>query len=358
MPEARFDQLTFRSTTSPTHDQSQWPHFPGGRVLDFAGYSWRVKGPGTYGPGPNTFRDDAAAVRIDTDGHLHLSQGAAGNLYSTEIVNEQALGYGDYVLSTRGRLDTLAPGVVLGLFLWEYDSCWDESFLWWNPYNEIDIEYSRWNDPTADNAQFVCQPYDGNGNRERFAVAGNEEEILSHAMRWLPDRVEYRVWRGPADAEATSPLVHAWTYTGPHVPRPEQPRLHLNLWLFGDAPTQPQEVVFMDFRFSPLNDVSAVADQVPPGPERRLLGAFPNPFNPRTTVRLNLSTPALESRLDVFDIRGRRIAHLHHGALAAGQHAFSWDGKDYSGRKLASGVYLVVYRENSIRESERIILLQ
>jgi len=358
VPEAHFDQLTFHSTTSPTHDESQWPHFPGGRQLEFANHTWRVKGPGYYGPGPNTFRDDEDAVRVDASGHLHLTQGSAGNLYSTEIVAEQALGYGDYVLTTRGRLDTLAAGVVLGLFLWEYDTCWDESYLWWNPYNEIDIEYSRWNDPTADNAQFVAQPYNRPGNRVRFPAVFAEDEIVSHAMRWLPDRVEYRVWRGSADAEATSDLIQVWTYQGPHVPRPEQPRLHLNLWLFGDAPAQMQEVVFTDFRFTPVGAVSAAPRAAPAGPAARLLGAAPNPFNPRTTVRLRLEAAAPDLRLSVCDARGRRVAHLHHGALSAGPHRFVWDGRDSSGRKLASGVYLVVLQGAGQVECERIILLK
>ncbi len=357
VPETHFDQLTFFSTTSPTHNESQWPDFPGGRVLNFAGYSWRVKGPGQYSPGPNIFRDDEEAVHVDADGHLHLTQGAAGNLYSTEIVHEQSLGYGDYILTTRGRLDILAPGVVLGLFLWEYDNCWDESYLWWNPYNEIDIEYSRWNDPAADNAQFVAQPYGWTGNRERFAMDFAEDEIVSHAMRWWPDRVEFRVWRGPAEAEGISPLVHSWTYAGPHVPRPEQPRMHLNLWLFGDAPAQPQEVVFTDFRFIP--QILSAAPRPPlPGPPTRLLGAVPNPFNPRTTIRLRLKTAAQDLQLLVCDMRGRRVAVLHQGSLTAGDHRFVWEGKDPLGQPLGAGVYLVVLQGDGFMEAQRITLVK
>ena len=112
------------------------------------------------------------------------------------MVTEEALGYGDYILTTVGRLDLLDPQAVLGIFLWEYGPCWDDSYTWWNAFNEIDIEYSRWQNPSSDIGQFVAQPYDWPGNISRFDATFGEGEVTSHAMRWLPDRVEYRVWRG------------------------------------------------------------------------------------------------------------------------------------------------------------------
>ena len=43
--------------------------------------------------------------------------------------------------------------------------------MWWNPYNEIDVEWSRWGDPQQDPAQFVVQPWDTPGNLVRFSAA-------------------------------------------------------------------------------------------------------------------------------------------------------------------------------------------
>ena len=38
-------------------------------------------------------------------------------------------------------------------------------------------------------------------------------------------------------------MIHSWTYTGPHIPRPEQPRVHINLWQFDGPPASDQEVI-------------------------------------------------------------------------------------------------------------------
>ena len=44
------------------------------------------------------------------------------------------------------------------------------AFSWWNPYDEIDIEYSRWGNPGNPGAQFVAQPYDYPGNLSQFSA--------------------------------------------------------------------------------------------------------------------------------------------------------------------------------------------
>ncbi|MBD3220989.1 hypothetical protein GF314_07070, partial [bacterium] len=252
--EVWFDQVTCFSTTPPTIDDVQWNDFPGGRTLAFAGRTWRVKGPGYYGPGPNVFSDATDCVWVDDQQQLHLTLSLQGGTWtSTEVVAEEALGYGDYVVTTVGRLDLLDPQAVLGLFLWEYGPCWDDAYTAWNAFNEIDIEYSRWGDPGDDLGQFVAQPFWYPGNIERYDATFADGEVTSHAIRWLADRVEYRCWRGPADEESTSPLIHAWTYAGPHIPRPEQPRFHLNLWKLEGTPAGDQEVVFRDFRFVPAD---------------------------------------------------------------------------------------------------------
>lgn len=82
---------------------------------------------------------------------------------------------------------------------------------------------------------------------------------------------------------------------------------------------------------------SAVAE--PPRADMRL-DVFPNPFNPRTSVRLEMKREG-PARLDVFDGRGRRLCRYDLGDLPAGRHRITWDGRDDAGRELPSGVYLL-----------------
>ncbi len=359
-PDVYFDQVTFQNTTSPTQDEAQWLDFPGGRVVPFAGRDWRVKGPGFYGPGGNLFCNTEDCVWVDEAGSLHLTlQQLGGPWFSTEVVCDQPLGYGDYVLTTAGPLDQVDPQAVLGIFLWEYGPCYDDSYTYWNAFNEIDIEYSRWGNPGNEIGQFVAQPYNFPGNISRFETTFGPTEIASHAMRWLPDRVEYRVWRGgPAD-ESPENLVHTWTYQGPHVPRPEQPRMHLNLWKLSGAPAGDQEVVFTDFTFVPVGGASPVDMDVPlTSPAGgRLLPAVPNPFNPQTRIDFSLRQ-ADTATVEIFDLSGRRVRTLLRESRDAGSHSVVWDGRGDDGRQLASGVYLVQLRGGDFTESRRVVLIK
>lgn len=68
------------------------------------------------------------------------------------------------------------------------------------------------------------------------------------------------------------------------------------------------------------------------------LSIYPNPFNPQTTVSFTMPE-AGHARLQVVDLRGRLVASLLDGDLAAGRHAVVWDGRNDGGRGMPSGVY-------------------
>jgi flagellar hook assembly protein FlgD len=62
------------------------------------------------------------------------------------------------------------------------------------------------------------------------------------------------------------------------------------------------------------------------------------------TIRYHLDGPG-PVRLEVFDAGGRRITTLADGVQSAGSHRVSWDGTDYRGREVASGVYYYRLRQ-------------
>lgn len=339
---------------------AQWSDFPGGRQLDFAGLAWRVKGPGWYGPGSNFFSDDGAAVQVDDAGRLHLSILPLAGLWAcSEVALVDALGYGDYRFTTRGALDQLDPRAVLGLFLWQYAPCWNAGDAWWNPYNEIDVEFSRWGNPANPLGQFVAQPWDGAGNLVRFDASFGVDELATHAFRWLPDRVEFRSWRGGPGEESNGQLLHAWTYAGPHLPRLEEPRVHLNLWLAGGAPSQAQEVVLETFTFQALEE----EDKLPFPPSRHNrpraleLSAAPNPFNHRVrfTYTLVEGGPAV---LEIFRLDGSRVRRLSAGLQGPGLQSEVWDGLDEGGRDLPSGLYLARLEAAGFQSVRRVLLVK
>ncbi len=69
-----------------------------------------------------------------------------------------------------------------------------------------------------------------------------------------------------------------------------------------------------------------------------LHAAVPNPFNPTTTLRLELRVGG-PVQWEIFDVSGRRVRNLHSGVLPAGIQTRTWDGRDDAGVTTASGVY-------------------
>jgi len=68
------------------------------------------------------------------------------------------------------------------------------------------------------------------------------------------------------------------------------------------------------------------------------VGAFPNPFNPSTTVGFRLEAAA-RATVTIHDAAGRAVRTLADADLPAGEHALRWDGRDARGATAAAGVY-------------------
>ncbi len=85
----------------------------------------------------------------------------------------------------------------------------------------------------------------------------------------------------------------------------------------------------------------------------RTVGAYPNPFNPQTTITIGLPASS-HVRISVHDMLGRQVALLHNGELPAGiTHTFTFNGAE-----LASGAYLLRVAGDDFMESRRITLLK
>ena len=94
-----------------------------------------------------------------------------------------------------------------------------------------------------------------------------------------------------------------------------------------------------------------------PAASTRLLGARPNPFNPRTEIAFELDKPA-PCRLVIFDVQGRRVADLVDGELAAGTHRVTWQATDAQGGALPSGVYFANLRAGEYSETRKLVLVR
>ncbi len=90
----------------------------------------------------------------------------------------------------------------------------------------------------------------------------------------------------------------------------------------------------------------------------RLLPAYPNPFNPSTTLRFDLPRQATVE-LGIYDVRGRLVRTLVRSEVfSAGRHVMQWNGRDNAGSSAASGVYSLKLMSDGVTHVQRITLLK
>ena len=83
-----------------------------------------------------------------------------------------------------------------------------------------------------------------------------------------------------------------------------------------------------------------------------LSDAYPNPFNPTTTLSFALPI-ASEVSLKVYNMQGREVSSLISGNMAAGYHTITWYADSYS-----SGLYFIKMIADEYMETQKLILIK
>ena len=101
--------------------------------------------------------------------------------------------------------------------------------------------------------------------------------------------------------------------------------------------TMEEMVDFIEALEDILNQLGA-GDEPPRLRLTELFQAYPNPFNSSTRIKIYLPKIA-NTRLEVFDIRGRLVKKLADRLLGAGEHSFIWNGANHNNKSVSSGSY-------------------
>lgn len=110
------------------------------------------------------------------------------------------------------------------------------------------------------------------------------------------------------------------------------------------------------WQFNNLLAMVAVDDVAAARPTQ-LREIFPNPFNPRTTIRFELAQ-AGRVELGIYDSRGRFVTRLLDEMRGAGQHDIQWNGLDAAGRAVSSGSYHVRVEAGGHVDTQKAILVR
>jgi hypothetical protein len=131
-----------------------------------------------------------------------------------------------------------------------------------------------------------------------------------------------------------------------------------------DLPAGAQVMKFVadtaDFNLNYFDITAAVSAVLPEVPTAgyALYPAYPNPFNPTTTLSFELPAPTTV-RLTIHDVAGRLVRSLIAGAtVGSGRHETVWNGRDDSGRTVAAGVYYYRLVAGGFTDTQRMALVK
>ncbi len=136
---------------------------------------------------------------------------------------------------------------------------------------------------------------------------------------------------------------------------------------FGRLPDGGSNWIFMTPTPGTTNNIVSVDDEKFI-PTEFSLSAYPNPFNPATTIRFSTppaSSPLRKGRnevgfvtLIIYDILGNEVKTLVNEEKPAGTYEIIWSGKNNSGNNVSSGIYFVRIQANQLFKNLKLVLLK
>jgi subtilisin-like proprotein convertase family protein len=102
--------------------------------------------------------------------------------------------------------------------------------------------------------------------------------------------------------------------------------------------------------------VTGVGGDTPPA-ELALHPGVPSPFSQSTRIDYDLPAPD-RVRIGVYDVTGARIRGLVDEQRPSGRFGITWDGRDDSGRRVASGVYYLRMETRAEVRKQKVVLVR
>ncbi|MDZ4120890.1 MAG: FlgD immunoglobulin-like domain containing protein, partial [Candidatus Cloacimonadaceae bacterium] len=107
-----------------------------------------------------------------------------------------------------------------------------------------------------------------------------------------------------------------------------------------------------------FSNILSLEPDAPPIPEvTKLLGNYPNPFNPPTRIAfwLHQDSPV---KIAIYNNKGQHVRTLVNEDLRADYYSIPWDGKDKNGRNVNSGVYIYRFSAKGYNKTMKMTILR
>jgi hypothetical protein len=84
---------------------------------------------------------------------------------------------------------------------------------------------------------------------------------------------------------------------------------------------------------------------------------YPNPFGSETEINFEIPE-TMTVKIKIFNILGQEINELADRKYVKGSHSIKWNGRDYSGRKVSSGIYFYQIQSGELSQAKKMYLLR
>ncbi len=228
--------------------------------------------------------------------------------------------------------------------------CPSDGYWFYNLCEEIEFTY---NEPTSLARQIELSPsphpYNQSSQQAFYFIESIENiDIGNWILAFNDDKViGTRQWQGgtidvPTMGDDGSDFTEGYIQTG-KVPSLKLLKDGKLIDLEGDIPAFENNGLYM---------VTSLSENIEFPSTFSLEMAYPNPFNPVTTLSFTMPTKS-EVSLAVYNLKGRQVISLVSGNIEAGYHSVVWNADSYS-----SGVYFVKMVADDFISTQKLMLVK
>jgi len=115
----------------------------------------------------------------------------------------------------------------------------------------------------------------------------------------------------------------------------------------------PNQNTTLNFVLDPV----ANEDEYLPAVSTELIGNYPNPFNPETTIAYSIKDRC-KVRLEVYNLKGQLVRTLVNEEKANGHYKAVFNAKDEKGNTLSSGIYFYRLQAGNYISTRKMLLME
>ncbi|MDP8200677.1 MAG: carboxypeptidase regulatory-like domain-containing protein [Candidatus Tenebribacter burtonii] len=136
--------------------------------------------------------------------------------------------------------------------------------------------------------------------------------------------------------------------------------LYIDSGLPSGAYTYYVTAMYGTYESVPSNEVEVTVTGTGPGNIpliTKLGGNYPNPFNPSTEISFAIVNQG-HVFIEVFNIKGEKVAVLRDEVIKPGNYSVTWNGRDENGNPVSSGVYFYKMKASKFVSTKKMILIK